>query len=73
MNCVVIPAYRAAGTILPVIAGIGPEIDLIVVVDDACPAATGVIVANKRTDPRVKVLMHDANQGVGGAFLTGMR
>ena len=27
MNCVVIPAYRAAGTILPVISGIGPEID----------------------------------------------
>jgi dolichol-phosphate mannosyltransferase len=73
MNCVVIPAYRAAGTILPVIAGIGPEIDLIVVVDDGCPEGTGVIVANKRTDPRVKVLMHDANEGVGGAFLTGMR
>src|SRR6201994_3186913 len=73
MNCVVIPAYRAAGTILQVIAGIGPEIDLIVVVDDGCPEGTGVVVANTRSDKRVVALMHDANQGVGGAFLTGMR
>ncbi|MCP4616672.1 MAG: glycosyltransferase family 2 protein [Bradyrhizobium sp.] len=73
MNCVVIPAYRAAATILPVIAAIGPEIDLIVVVDDRCPEGTAVAVANRCADPRVVALMHDHNQGVGGAFLTGMR
>jgi glycosyltransferase involved in cell wall biosynthesis len=73
MNCVVIPAYRAAATILPVIEAIGPEIELIVVVDDGCPEGTGVMVANKCADKRVVVLMHGVNQGVGGAFLTGMR
>ena len=73
MNCVVIPAYRAAGSILSVIAAVGAEIDLIVVVDDGCPEGTGVVVANRCNDPRVATLMHDANQGVGGAFLTGMR
>src|SRR2546423_727986 len=73
MNCVVIPAYRAAATILPVIAAIGPEIDLIVVVDDRCPEGTALAVANRCADPRVIALMHDQNQGVGGAFLTGMR
>jgi len=73
MNCVVIPAYRAAATILPVIAAIGPEIDLIVVVDDRCPEGTALTVANRCSDPRVIALMHDQNQGVGGAFLTGMR
>ena len=73
MNCVVIPAYRAADTILQVIAAIGPEIDLIVVVDDGCPEGTGIVVANNRSDKRVVALMHDVNQGVGGAFLTGMR
>lgn len=73
MNAVVIPAYRAAATILPVIASIGPEIGLIVVVDDCCPEGTALTVANRCSDPRVIVLRHDANQGVGGAFLTGMR
>src|SRR5262245_35254918 len=73
MNCVVIPAYRAAGSILQVVSGIGPEIDLVVVVDDACPEGTGVVVTSRCNDPSVVTLMHDANQGVGGAFLTGMR
>jgi dolichol-phosphate mannosyltransferase len=73
MNCVVIPAYRASTTILPVIAAIGEEIDLIVVVDDGCPEGTGVVVANKCGDRRVVALMHGINQGVGAAFLTGMR
>jgi dolichol-phosphate mannosyltransferase len=73
MNCVVIPAYRAAATILPVIEAIGPEIELIVVVDDGCPEGTAVSVANRCSDPRVVALMHDTNRGVGAAFLTGMR
>jgi glycosyltransferase involved in cell wall biosynthesis len=73
MNCVVIPAYRAAVSILSVIEGIGPEIGLIVVVDDGCPEGTGVMVANKCGDPRVVTLMHGFNRGVGAAFLTGMR
>ena len=73
MNCVVIPAFRAAGSILQVIAAIGPEIELIVVVDDCCPEGTGLAVSNRCNDPRVVVLVHDANQGVGGAFMTGMR
>jgi dolichol-phosphate mannosyltransferase len=71
--CVVIPCYRAAATVLPVIAGIGPEIARIVVVDDGCPQHTGLTVATHCADPRVVVLMHDINRGVGAAFLTGMR
>ncbi|WP_063830322.1 glycosyltransferase family 2 protein [Bradyrhizobium murdochi] len=73
MNCVVIPAYRAAATILPVITAIGPEIEMIIVVDDGCPEGTALVVANRCSDPRVVSLMHDTNRGVGGAFLTGMR
>lgn len=73
MNCVVIPSYRAAATVLPVIAAIGPEIALIVVVDDGCPQHTGIAVATRCGDPRVVVLMHEVNRGVGAAFLTGMR
>jgi glycosyltransferase involved in cell wall biosynthesis len=70
MNCVVIPAYRAAATILPVIEAIGPEIDLIVVIDDAAPRHRP-IRCEPVSDPRVVALMHDT--GVGGAFFTGMR
>lgn len=73
MYCVVIPAFRAAASVLPVIAAIGSEIDLIVVIDDACPEGTGLQVSARCADPRVVVLMHAENQGVGGAFLTGMR
>lgn len=73
MNCVVIPAYRAAATILPVIAAIGPEVELIVVVDDGCPEGTAVSLASQCSDPRVVSLLHHTNEGVGGAFLTGMR
>ncbi|HYE52568.1 MAG TPA: glycosyltransferase family 2 protein [Azospirillaceae bacterium] len=70
---VVIPCYRVAGKVLSVIAGIGPEVDQIYVVDDACPEGSGALVQEKRQDPRVRVLFHEANQGVGGAMVTGFR
>ena len=58
---------------MQVIGVIGPEIELIVVVDDGCPEGTALSVASGCSDSRVVALMHDENQGVGGAFLTGMR
>jgi len=73
VNCVVIPTYRAAAAILSVIDAIGPEVALIVVVDDGCPEGCGLLVKNRCRDPRLVVLMHDRNRGVGAAFLTGMR
>ena len=73
MNCVVIPAFRAASSILAVIQAIGPEVELIVVVDDGCPEGTGIVVGNRCGDARVVTLMHGSNRGVGAAFLTGMR
>ena len=41
---VVIPCYREKGHILDVLAGIGPEISAIYVIDDACPDNTGDFV-----------------------------
>src|SRR5947207_797682 len=73
MNSVVIPAYRASASILKVIAAIGPEVGLIVVVDDGCPEGTGLTVTNRCSDTRVVVLVHNEKQGVGGAFMTGLR
>ncbi|MFQ5509085.1 MAG: glycosyltransferase family 2 protein [Leptospirillia bacterium] len=70
---VVIPCYKVTGQILDVIKGIGPECDKIYVVDDACPDGSGKLVQDKSADPRVTVLFHESNQGVGGATITGIR
>lgn len=70
---VVVPAYRVRGHILDVIPKIGPEVSAIYVVDDCCPDGSGKLVEASCTDPRVAVLYHDTNQGVGGAMVTGYR
>lgn len=71
MIAVVIPCYRVKHQILGVLSGIGPECELVYVVDDACPEATGDHVEKACDDPRVRVLRHPQNLGVGGATLTG--
>jgi dolichol-phosphate mannosyltransferase len=68
---VVIPSYRVTRHILGVIAGIGPEVTLIYVVDDACPDNSGAFVRAHCEDKRVKVIVHEKNLGVGGAVMTG--
>lgn len=70
---VVIPCYRVRDRIVEVVRGIGPEIDLIYVVDDACPEQSGEHLRRHCADPRVQVLLHERNQGVGGAVITGYR
>lgn len=70
---VVIPSYRVKRSVLSVIAAIGPICDAIYVVDDCCPEQSGQWVREQCQDPRVRVLVHERNQGVGGATLTGMR
>lgn len=68
---VIIPCFRVKAHVLDVIARIGPEVQCIYVVDDACPEQSGLHVAQNCTDPRVKLVHHEVNQGVGGALLTG--
>jgi dolichol-phosphate mannosyltransferase len=70
---VVIPCYRVGAKVLDVLARIGGDVGWIFVVDDACPDKTGDRVERECTDPRVRVLRHDVNQGVGGAVCTGYR
>jgi glycosyltransferase involved in cell wall biosynthesis len=70
---VVIPSFKVTRHILGVIDSIGPEVSRIYVVDDRCPDRSGDLVRAKCTDPRVVVLDHEANQGVGGAVITGYR
>lgn len=68
---VVIPCYRVRKHILPLLAAIGPEVSRIYVVDDACPEESGAYVRANCGDSRVTVAVHEQNQGVGGAVITG--
>ncbi len=68
---VVIPCYKVLESIDTVLGSIDSTIDLIYIVDDACPQGSGKHVQAKWRDPRIKVLFHECNQGVGGATMTG--
>jgi glycosyltransferase involved in cell wall biosynthesis len=68
---VIIPCYKVTASILDVLTAIRDDVCAIYIVDDACPEKTGMFVKTRSTDPRVKVLFHKHNQGVGGAVLTG--
>ena len=70
---VVLPCFRVRRHILHVLAGLHGRVAAIYVVDDACPEGTGRFVQAMVNDPAVTVLFHAANQGVGGAVLTGYR
>jgi dolichol-phosphate mannosyltransferase len=67
---VVIPAYRVARQIEAVVRGIPPFVTSIIVVDDKSPddSAERVLAL---ADPRVTLLRHAANGGVGAAMRTG--
>lgn len=68
---VVIPSYKVRDHVLGVISSIGAEVARIYVVDDCCPQQSGDFVEANCVDPRVCVLRHSVNQGVGGAVMTG--
>lgn len=70
---VVIPCYKVVDHICDVISKIGPEVDRIYAVDDACPVQSADIIEKNVTDERVVVLRHEVNKGVGGAVMTGYR
>ncbi len=70
---VVIPCHRVKHHIAEVIGAIGPEVDVIYCVDDACPEDSGGFIEREIQDERVRVLRNPQNLGVGGAVMTGYR
>jgi glycosyltransferase involved in cell wall biosynthesis len=70
---VVIPCFDVAESILDVITRIGDDVEKVYVVDDCCPENTGDLVERECADPRVRVIRHEENLGVGGAMITGYR
>jgi glycosyltransferase involved in cell wall biosynthesis len=69
---VVIPAYCEARLIRRTLLGLPGFVDAIYVVDDASPDATGS-EATASGDPRLRLIRHGTNQGVGAAIVTGYR
>ncbi len=70
---VVIPAYKVERHILDLLKRIGPEVERVWVIDDACPNSSGELVKKKSRDKRVHVIFNAANKGVGGAVVAGYK
>jgi glycosyltransferase involved in cell wall biosynthesis len=69
---VVVPAHNEAERIGTVIARMPAFVDRIVVVDDASCDGTCARV-EQAASPRVRLVRHAANRGVGAAIMTGYR
>ncbi len=65
----VVPAYREESHIAGVISSMPDTVDHIVVVDDCSPDETFERAA-ATADPRLTLIHHETNQGVGGSILT---
>jgi glycosyltransferase involved in cell wall biosynthesis len=72
---VVVPAFNEENLIGRVIETMPDYVDVIVVVDDCSGDSTTAVVQRyvDQEPQRVKILIHEANQGVGGAIATGYK
>ena len=68
---VVVPALNEETLVGPTVSGIPDFVDSIFVVDDGSTDAT--VARAEAADPRVEVIRHEENQGVGAAIVTGYR
>ena len=69
---VVVPCFREARLIARTISGVPAFVDRIVVVDDASDDGTAEAVLGTH-DPRVELVKHAQNRGVGAAIVSGYR
>ena len=71
---VVVPAYNEEKLIAKTIMSIPDLVDIVIVVNDASVDHTDEIVM-KLTDenPRLQIMEHEVNRGVGGAIATGYK
>ena len=67
---VAIPCYKVTQHVIEVIEKIPDCVTTIYAVDDCCPDGSGNWILQNCKDPRVRVLFHTKNQGVGGAVST---
>jgi dolichol-phosphate mannosyltransferase len=70
--CIILPAYNESRSLARVVGQIPEWVSAVVIVDDASSDDT-LSVAESLSDPRVAVIHHDENMGVGGAMVSGYR
>ncbi len=71
---IVVPAHDEEERLGRVLATLPPWVDAVIVVDDASQDRTrDVALARAAEDPRVTVVSHATNRGVGAALVTGYR
>jgi glycosyltransferase involved in cell wall biosynthesis len=68
---VVVPAYNEEALVASTVSAIPSFVDRIFVVDDG--SKDGTAERARVADPRVEVMSHDRNRGVGAAIVTGYR
>jgi len=69
---VVVPAHDEEALIGATLAGIPSFVDRVIVVDDGSRDATAER-ARAAADPRVEIVAHETNRGVGAAIVTGYK
>ena len=69
----VIPAHNEERLIGPTLEGVPETIDRVYVVDDASQDSTcEVVLRYAKRDPRVVLLRHEVNRGVGAAIILSL-
>jgi glycosyltransferase involved in cell wall biosynthesis len=68
---VVVPAYNEEALIASTVSTIPAFVDRIIVVDDG--SNDGTVEKARNADPRVDLIVHELNQGVGAAIVTGYK
>jgi glycosyltransferase involved in cell wall biosynthesis len=68
----VIPAHNEERLIGPTLEGVPETIDRVYVIDDASQDSTCEVVEKYASiDPRIELIRHEVNKGVGAAIITG--
>ena len=70
---VVMPAFNESATIRGIVARVlaRPEVGELVIVNDASTDGTAAVLDELASDPRIKVLHQERNQGKGAALIRG--
>ncbi|WP_254508524.1 glycosyltransferase family 2 protein [Anatilimnocola floriformis] len=70
---VILPAYNEAARITQTLNSMPEYVRHIIVVDDCSRDATSDVVRSlAENDPRIELVRHEKNQGVGGAMISGL-